>query len=95
MKRSSGQFERRPQDVYLTPASAIPSLLPFITGKVTEYAEPCAALKTDEPETDRSSVAAPGSGAFTKPTFARGADALTLGPLSVPIPLPTHLTRDR
>ena len=93
MKRSSGQFERRPQDVYLTPASAIPSLLPFITGKVTEYAEPCAALKTDGPRLI-DHLSPHGFRCVHETDVRSGRIRSRSAPCRCPS-LPTHLTRDR
>ena len=56
----------------------------FITGKVTEYAEPCAALKTDGPRLI-DHLSPHGFRCVHDTDVRSGTDALTLGPLSVPI----------
>lgn len=40
-KRSPGQFERKPRDLYPTPYEAVPPLLPHLRAK-THFIEPCA-----------------------------------------------------
>ena len=80
-KRSD--FKRIPQDVYLSPYSVVPTLLPHITGKVTQYAEPCAALKTETRLIDH--LAQHGFECVHESDIRTGQDALTLGPLPAPI----------
>jgi hypothetical protein len=42
-KRSSGQFERRERDLYITPLAAVAPLIPHLQcAEVTRFAEPCA-----------------------------------------------------
>jgi hypothetical protein len=40
-KRSPGQFERKPRDLYPTPYAAVPPLLPHLQPR-TRFIEPCA-----------------------------------------------------
>jgi hypothetical protein len=83
VKRSFKQFERRPQDVYLSPYSVMPALLPHITGKITRYSEPCSALKTEKRLIDH--LARHGFECVHESDIRTGVDALDLGPLPAPI----------
>lgn len=51
-KRTTGKFERRKNDVYDTPPSAVQPLLPFLPPK-TRFVEPCAGARVLADELER------------------------------------------
>ena len=81
-KRSD--FKRIPQDVYLSPYSVVPALLPHIIGKVKKYAEPCCGRSPTETRLI-DHLARHGLECVHESDTRTGTCALTLGPLPAPI----------